>query len=48
MPLIDDFLDDDYIDPEINAYTDFLDSDDQAATGFLTRARVNENFNKCG
>ena len=48
MPLIDDFLDDNYIDPEINAYIDFLDSDDQDTTGFLTRARVNENFNKCG
>ena len=48
MPLIDDFLDDNYIDPEINDYIDFLDSDDQDTTGFLTRARVNENFNKCG
>ena len=48
MPLIDDFLDDNYIDPEINAYIDFLDSDDQDTTGFLTRARVNENFDKCG
>lgn len=48
MPLIDDFLDDNYIDPEINDYIDFLDSDDQDTTGFLTRARVNENFQKCG
>lgn len=48
MPLLDDFLDDNYIDPEINDYIDFLDSDDRDTTGFLTRARVNENFDKCG
>lgn len=48
MPLLDDFLDDNYVDPEVNDYIDFLDSDDQDTTGFLTRARVNENFNKCG
>lgn len=48
MPLLDDFLDDNYVDPEVNDYIDFLDSDDQDTTGFLTRARVNENFDKCG
>ena len=48
MPLLDDFLDDNYVDPEVNDYIDFLDSDDQDTTGFLTRARVNENFEKCG
>ena len=48
MPLLDDFLDDNYVDPEVNDYSDFLDSDDQDTTGFLTRARVNENFEKCG
>lgn len=48
MPLLDDFLDDNYVDPEVNNYIDFLDSDDQDTTGFLTRARVNENFEKCG
>ena len=48
MPLLDDFLDDNYVDPEVNDYIDFLDRDDQDTTGFLTRARVNENFEKCG
>ena len=48
MPLLDDFLDDNYVDPEVNDCIDFLDSDDQDTTGFLTRARVNENFEKCG
>ena len=48
MPLLDDFLDDNYVDPEVNDYIDFLDSDDQDTTGFLTRARVNENFDRCG
>lgn len=48
MPLLDDFLDDNYVDPEVNDYIDFLDSDDQDTTGFLTRARVNANFEKCG
>lgn len=46
--LLDDFIDDSYLDPEVEDYINFLDSDDQDSTGFLTRKRVDEHFQKCG
>lgn len=46
--LIEDIFDDNYIEPEIEEYINFLDADDQEMTGFLSRKRVNEHFNECG
>jgi len=48
MALLDDFFDENYIDPEIEEYFEFLDADEQEQTGFLTKKRVRENFTKCG
>jgi len=48
MPLIDDIFDETYIDPEIEEYFNFLDEDEHAAIGFLTKKRINENFEKVG
>lgn len=48
MPLIDDFFDENYIDPEIEDYFNFLDADEQDKTGFLTKKRIRQNFQKCG
>ena len=49
MPLLDDFIEDEsYLDPEIEEFINILDADEQETTGFLTRKRVNENFQKCG
>lgn len=46
--LIDDVFDESYIDPEVEEYINFMDSDDQDNTGFLTRKRIDANFQKCG
>lgn len=46
--LIDSLFDDTYLDPEIEDYIDFMESDEQDNTGFLTRKRVDQNFEKCG
>lgn len=46
--LIDDFLEEDYLDPEIEEYINFMDADEQESTGFLTKKRINEHFNECG
>lgn len=46
--LIDSLFDDTYLDPEIEDYIDFMESDEQENTGFLTRKRVDQNFEKCG
>lgn len=48
MALFDDFFDENYIDPEVEEYFEFLDADEQEQTGFLTKKRVRENFKKCG
>lgn len=48
MLLQDDIFDDNYIDPEVEDYINFLDADEQETTGFLTKKRVNEHFNECG
>ena len=48
MPLLDDIFDDNFIDPEIEEYIDFMDNEEQEITGFLNRKRVNEHFNECG
>lgn len=49
MPLIfDDVLDDSYLEPEIMDYVDFLDSEEQDRTGFLTKQRIQEHFQECG
>lgn len=47
-PLLDNVFDDSYIDPEIEEYFDFLEADEQDQTGFLNKARVRQNFKKCG
>ena len=46
--LIEDIFDDNYIEPEIAAYIDLMDTDDQDRTGFLTKKRINQNFEKVG
>lgn len=46
--LIDDIFDEEYIDPEIEEYIDFMSSDEQENTGFLTTKRINENFEQLG
>lgn len=46
--LIDDIFDDGSLDPEVEEYINFMDADEQETTGFLTKKRVNENFEKCG
>jgi len=46
--LVDKYFDEDYIDPEIEEYFTFLDSDEQEQTGFLNKKRVDQNFEKCG
>lgn len=48
MPLIEDIFDEEYLDPEIEEYIDFMDKDEQESTGFLTRKRIDKNFQKCG
>ena len=48
MPLIEDIFSEDVLDPEIEEYIHFMDEDEQDAVGFLTRKRVNKNFQKCG
>ena len=39
MALIEDAFDENYIDPEVEEYFNFLDADEQEQTGFL-----NKNF----
>jgi hypothetical protein len=46
--LIEDIFDDSAIDPEIESYISFMDSDEQDNIGFLTKKRVNEHFEECG
>ena len=48
MRLLDDIFDEDFLDPEIEEYIDFMDADEQATTGFLTKKRINENFQAVG
>jgi len=36
------------LDPEIEEYINFLDSDERDQSGFLNKKRVRENFKKCG
>lgn len=48
MALIEDAFDENYIDPEVEEYFNFLDDDEQEQTGFLNKKRVRENFKKCG
>ena len=48
MALIEDAFDENYIDPEVEEYFNFLDADEQEQTGFLNKKRVRENFKKCG
>lgn len=47
-PLLDNIFDENYIDPEIEEYFDFLEADEQDQTGFLNKARIRQNFKKCG
>lgn len=47
MPF-EDFFEDEYIDPEVEEYINFMTSDEQETTGFLTKKRVEEHFNECG
>lgn len=48
MPLIDDIFDESFVDPEIEDLINFMSSDEQESTGFLTKKRINEHFNECG
>lgn len=48
MPLLNNVFDENYIDPEIEEYFNFLDADEQEQTGFLNKKRVRANFQKCG
>lgn len=46
--LIDDLFDDNYLDPEVEDYINFMDADEQDSTGFLNKKRVQEHFQECG
>ena len=48
MPLLNNVFDENYIDPEVEEYFNFLDADEQEQTGFLNKKRVRANFQKCG
>lgn len=48
MTLIEDAFDENYIDPEVEEYFNFLDADEQEQTGFLNKKKVRKNFKKCG
>lgn len=48
MGLLNDDVFDDSVDPEIEAYFNFLDEDDQDRTGFLTKKRVDKDFEAVG
>lgn len=48
MPLIEDVFDLDTIDQEVQDYIDFMEADEQQTTGFLTKKRVDENFEGVG
>ena len=48
MGLLSEDIFDDVIDPEIEAYFNFLDEDDQDQTGFLTKKRINRHFEEVG
>ena len=41
-------LDDQFLDPEVESYINFIDSDEQESTGFLNKKRVQENFEAVG
>ena len=45
--IIDD-LDEFYLEDEISDYFDFTDAEEQASTGFLTKKRVQQDFQKVG
>lgn len=44
----DDIFDDNFIDPEVEDYFNFLEADEQDATGFLTKKRINAHFEEVG
>ncbi len=46
--LLDDIFDESYIDPEVEEYIDFMDSEEVENTGFLTKKRINEHFEEVG
>ena len=46
--LTDIVYDENYIDPEIEDYFNFLEEDEQEQAGFLNKNRVRQNFKKCG
>ena len=48
MSLLSEDVFDDVVDPEIEAYFNFLDEDDQDQTGFLTKKRINRHFEEVG
>lgn len=48
IKLLDDIFDDNYIEPEMEAYFNFMDEDEQDNTGFLTKKRVRQHFHECG
>ena len=48
MGLISDDVFEEVVDPEIEAYFNFLDEDDQDQTGFLTKKRIDRNFEAVG
>lgn len=41
-------LDEQFLDPEVESYINFIDSDEQESTGFLNKKRVQENFEAVG
>ena len=41
-------FDENYFEPEVEEYINFLDEDEQNVTGFLTKKRVMEHFEECG
>ena len=46
MLLLDEF--EDVIDPEIEDFINFMDAEEQEVTGFLTKKRINKNFQEVG
>lgn len=46
--LLDDFHDENYIDPEIEDLIKLLDESETESSGVLTKKRINEHFEECG
>lgn len=46
--IINDMIDEAYVEPEIEDYIDFMSEEEQESIGFLNKKRVNKNLEKAG